>query len=94
MISIGRFGNLPEDLDGHDWVNGIQMVRQKMHALLEQEGVEPIDCAGETFDPVLHEAVTYEDSNDHTEGQIIDVFQTGYRIGDRILRPAKVRVAR
>jgi molecular chaperone GrpE len=88
------FDNLPHDLVGHDWVSGIQMVRQKMHALLDQEGVEPIVCAGEMFDPVLHEAVTYEESDDHAEGQVIDVLESGYRVGERILRPAKVRVAK
>lgn len=88
------FDNLPAELDGHDWVNGIRLVRQKMNGLLDQEGVEVIDCEGARFDPELHDAITYEESRELDEGQIIDVLQRGYRIGDRILRPAQVRVAR
>lgn len=88
------FENLPADLSDHDWVNGIQMVRQKLNALLDGEGVEAIDCADGSFDPALHEAITYEESDEHDEGEIIDVFQKGYRIGDRVLRPAQVRVAK
>jgi len=88
------FENLPGDLSDHDWVNGIQMVRQKLNALLDQEGVETIDCADGSFDPAQHEAITYEENDEHDEGEIIDVFQKGYRIGERVLRPAQVRVAK
>jgi len=88
------FENLPADLADHDWVNGVQMVHQKLSGLLDQEGVEVIDCAGGDFDPALHEAITYEENDEHGEGEIIDVFQKGYRIGERVLRPAKVRVAK
>lgn len=76
------------------WAEGIELIERKLAALLEAEGVEPIPAAGTTFDPALHEAVTYESSDDHNEGQIIEVIQQGYRIGERVLRPARVRVAR
>jgi molecular chaperone GrpE len=56
--------------------------------------VEVIPAEGAVFAPALHEAVTYEPSDDHQEGQIIEVIQQGYRLGERVLRPARVRVAR
>ena len=61
---------------------------------LEAEGVTPILAEGQFFDPTLHEAIMQEDSPDHESGQIIGVVQQGYRIGERVLRPARVRVAR
>jgi molecular chaperone GrpE len=53
-----------------------------------------IDSEGQEFDPNLHEAISQEDNPDFDSGQIIGVVQQGYRMGDRILRPARVRVAR
>ena len=76
------------------WVEGIELVVRKLQALLEAEGVEPIPAEGAVFDPSLHEAVTHEPSDDHSEGQIIEVISQGYRLGDRVLRPALVRVAK
>jgi molecular chaperone GrpE len=76
------------------WADGIELIQRKLAALLEAEGVEVIPAEGIAFDPALHEAVTYEASNDHQEGQIIEVIQQGYRLGERVLRPARVRVAR
>ncbi|HET7012003.1 MAG TPA: nucleotide exchange factor GrpE [Anaerolineales bacterium] len=76
------------------WVEGIELVLRKLQSLLEAEGVEVIPAQGAVFDPNLHEAVTHEDSGEHQEGHIIEVIQQGYRLGDRVLRPALVRVAR
>jgi len=76
------------------WAEGIELIQRKLAALLEAEGVEVIPADGGTFDPALHEAVTHEASADHREGQIIEVIQPGYRLGERVLRPARVRVAK
>jgi molecular chaperone GrpE len=76
------------------WSEGIELIQRKLAGLLEAEGVAVIEAEGAVFDPALHEAVTYEASDDHNEGQIIEVIQPGYRLGERILRPARVRVAR
>lgn len=84
----------PEGEATRSWAEGIELIQRKLAALLESEGVEIIPAAGATFDPALHEAVTHETSPDHTEGQIIEVIQQGYRLGERILRPARVRVAK
>ena len=65
--------------------------------LLALEGtvrrVTPIDTVGATFDPHLHQAVSSEPSADHREGEIIEEFRRGYRLGERLLRPAMVKVA-
>jgi molecular chaperone GrpE len=76
------------------WVEGIELVLRKLQGLLEAEGVEMIPAEGQPFDPTLHEAVTHEASGDHREGHVIEVIQKGYRLGDRVLRPSLVRVAR
>jgi molecular chaperone GrpE len=84
----------PESDGLSHWADGIGLIQRKLEALLEAEGVEVIPAEGVAFDPALHEAVTYEPSNDHQEGEIIEVIQQGYRLGERVLRPARVRVAR
>jgi len=74
--------------------NGVELIFRKMNMILEAEGVKPIPSDGSMFDPGLHEAISHEDSPDHQSGQIIEVVQQGYFIGERVLRPALVRVAR
>jgi molecular chaperone GrpE len=86
---------LPDDLNDHPWVNGVLMVQRKLNAALEQSGITPMATSpGDTFDPNVHEAITHEDSDQFTSEQIIGEVQRGYKIGDRVLRPAMVRVAR
>ena len=76
------------------WSNGIELIMRKLQNILEAEGVRRIPAENEEFNPNRHEAISYEDSPDHESGQIIEVVQQGYTLGDRILRPALVRVAR
>ena len=84
----------PELPEAQSWSEGIELIYRKLEAILESEGVEPIDAQGEMFDPNLHEALSHEDNDEYKGGQIIEVVQNGYRLGDRILRPAMVRVAK
>ncbi len=84
----------PEGDDFKEWTLGIELIHQKLQALLDAEGVEIIDAEGERFDPTFHEAVSFEESDDHEEGSIIDITQRGYKLGERVLRPAMVRVAK
>ena len=87
--------NKPENEEMENWVSGIDLIFQKLQNQLKKQGVERMDVnPGDTFDPNIHEAITQEESPDFEEGQIIDVVQPGYRISDRIIRPAMVRVAR
>ncbi len=84
----------PEDGEAAAWAEGIELIYRKMYGVLDMEGVEIIEADGEHFDPTLHEAISHDESEDHEEGEVIEVVQPGYRMGDRILRPAMVRVAK
>ncbi|HYV07060.1 MAG TPA: nucleotide exchange factor GrpE [Blastocatellia bacterium] len=72
---------------------GVELIHKQFKDALTKFGLEPIDAIGHTFDPHLHEAVTIEATNKHKENTVIEEFQRGYKIGDKLLRPAKVKVA-
>jgi molecular chaperone GrpE len=72
---------------------GVELIQKQLLDLLTRRGVTPIETAGATFDPHLHQAVSSEPSADHQEGEIIEEFRRGYRLGERLLRPAMVKVA-
>jgi molecular chaperone GrpE len=84
----------PAKGEGAAWSEGVELIYRKLQNILDAEGVSRIPAEGELFNPALHEAVTHEDSADYGSGQVIEVLQQGYKIGDRVLRPALVRVAR
>ena len=79
--------------DGAGWADGIELIYRKLQKILEAEGVMRMPAENEMFDPTRHEAISHEDSPNHKSGEIIEVVQQGYLIGDRVLRPALVRVA-
>jgi molecular chaperone GrpE len=83
----------PTQGDGAAWPEGVELIYRKLRNYLELEGVRPIPTDQKTFDPTLHEAISHEASPDHESGEIIEVVQQGYMLGDRVLRPALVRVA-
>lgn len=85
---------LPACLEQLTWVDGFLMIRQKLDAILQSEGVQAMETEGKSFDPKFHEAITYEVAQGYEEGQIIGDVQRGYTLGDRVLRPALVRVAK
>ncbi len=86
------FETLPHNLSGLTWIQGIWLIHRKLQLLLEQQGVTPIEAVGQKFDPLIHEAVTHEPS-EVPEGTIISELQKGYKLGERVLRPAMVRVS-
>lgn len=88
------FQTLPSNLLSLTWIDGVALIYRRLQAILEGEGLTLTDTEGQSFDPLLHEAVTYEESAEHEEGQIIGEVQKGYKLGDRVLRPALVRVAK
>ena len=85
-------GNIPSDMD-ESWYEGITLVLRSLENSLTLEGVEKIDALGETFNPHLHEALMHEERSDAEDGVVVDVIQAGYKIRDRVLRPARVVVA-
>lgn len=86
--------NRPQGEEGAAWAEGIDLIYRKLVSTIESEGVKKIDTEGQFFDPMLHEAISQEDSDHHESGQIIEVVQPGFMLGERVLRPARVRVAR
>ena len=73
---------------------GVELIHAKLHDLLKKYGVRPIEVVGADFDPNLHEAVVHEASPGHREGEVLEELRRGYMIGDRLLRPAMVKVAK
>lgn len=84
---------VPEELKGQPWVEGMWLVERKLRSILDAEGLEPIDSLGTPFDPYLHQAVAYIES-DEPEGSVIEEHQKAYRLHDRVIRPALVTVAK
>jgi molecular chaperone GrpE len=76
-----------------DFRAGIELIDKQFHDALARLGVEPIPAEGEIFDPNLHQAVQMVDTDEVADNHVIDELQRGYRIKDRLLRPAMVRVA-
>ena len=82
--------------DGGDdpWLKGLRLTLQQLDELLVSQGVEAIAAIGEPFDPTLHEAIGHEESDDLPEDTVVSEVRRGYRLHDRVVRPALVRVAR
>ncbi len=76
-----------------DFRSGIELIDKQFHDALARLGVEPVPAAGEVFDPNVHQAVQMVDTDEVEDHHVIDELQRGYRIKDRLLRPAMVRVA-
>ncbi len=73
---------------------GAELIHKQMLDLLRKRGVTPIDALGADFDPNVHQAVIHEPSEQHREGEVMDELQRGYKLGDRLLRPTMVKVAK
>ncbi len=75
------------------WASGIELIARKLQNILESEGVKRIEAQGAAFDPTFHEAITHEQSDNVESEHVIAVVQNGYMLGERVIRPALVRVA-
>lgn len=84
----------PPELANNGWVQGILLVAKRLTMVLEQLGVKQIGRPGEPFDPRWHEALSTQARSDVPEGTILHVTRPGYAIGERVIRPAQVIVAR
>lgn len=75
------------------WASGVELIARKLQNILESEGVKRIEAKGVAFDPTFHEAITHEPSDEVESEHVIAVVQNGYMFGERVIRPALVRVA-
>jgi molecular chaperone GrpE len=82
--------NRPAD---NAWASGIELIARKLQNVLESEGIKRIEAEGVEFDPNFHEAISHEPADGVKSGFVIGVVQNGYMLGERVIRPAMVRVA-
>lgn len=80
----------PADQLETPWAQGVQNIERKFAGVLERAGVKPVEALGQPFDPAFHEAVATDPGSSGTH--VVEVYQTGYRLGNSLLRPAMVKV--
>jgi len=85
--------HMPARVD-ESWAKGLQLSVRKLEEALGTHGLQPIEAIGSRFDPMLHEAVGEEESTEHPEDTVVSELRRGYRLRDRVVRPALVKVAR
>jgi len=102
---IAEFLNILDDLersvdaaslqhqDYEAFLKGVEMVMARIHEMLKKNDVKPIEAVSKKFDPHCHEILAHEDTQEHEDGEIIEEFQKGYYLGDRVVRTSKVKVA-
>ena len=84
-----------EEIKDYDALHGgVILILRQLRDILTKEGVKPIEAQGKLFDPNLHEAVMRLDTDEYPDGMIVEEFQIGYMIGDKVIRPSMVKVAR
>ena len=93
-LTVDAPGSHVGDSGGASYRKGVELIHAKLGDILRKRGVRPIEALGSDFDPNLHQAVLHESSPDHREGEVIGELRRGYVIGDKLLRPAMVRVAK
>ncbi|HLF17971.1 MAG TPA: nucleotide exchange factor GrpE [Candidatus Omnitrophota bacterium] len=103
---IGEFLNILDDLersvaaaqakheDYQAFLKGIEMVMAHVYEMLKKNGVKAVEAKGKQFDPHHHEVLMQEESKDHEDGTVIEEFQRGYIYNDKVIRTAKVKVAK
>ena len=93
LDDLGRaFAAIPPGLEDDRWAQGIAMLRSRLEATLAGLGLEPVGAVGEPFDPTRHDAIHHEPDPAATRQEVALVIRPGYRLGDRVLRPAEVVV--
>lgn len=85
--------NVPDEIEQNDWFEGITLVTRKMHTILEDLKVEKIVAIGQPFDPNFHEALSLTEAEGFESGIVVEEVQSGYKLGERVIRPALVNVA-
>jgi molecular chaperone GrpE len=94
LDDLERALQAPSGGDADSFRKGVELIHRQMLELLRKRGVKSIEAVGADFDPRFHESVMSEVSGDHREGEVIQELRRGYMLGDRLLRPAMVKVAK
>lgn len=87
------FDQAPTDASQQAWLDGFRLIHRKLTTVTESEGITKIDAQDKPFHPAEHEALGQVESADHDDGQVVHVIRPGYRLHDKILRPAQVLVS-
>jgi molecular chaperone GrpE len=86
---------MPHALRDMTWIDGVLLIHRKLQLILESEGVKAMEVKpNDVFDPAIHEAISHDDAEGIDSGHVIEELQKGYKLGDRVIRPTLVRVAR
>lgn len=85
--------NVPAEIAGNSWLEGIELVQRKLNTILDNLSVTPISAVGQPFDPLFHEAIMQEESDEYESGVVSKELQKGYQIGEKVIRPSLVYVA-
>jgi molecular chaperone GrpE len=91
---VDSFDRALQAPDGAEFRKGVELINRQFHDALSKLGVEPIDSAGKPFDPNLHQALQMVESSEVPENHVVAELQRGYKLKDRLLRPAMVTVAK
>jgi molecular chaperone GrpE len=94
MDNLERALQAPAGEDVDAFRKGVELIHKQMTDLLRKRGVKPVEAVGALFDPNYHQAVVQEVSPGHRDGEVMEELRRGYLLGDRLLRPAMVKVAR
>jgi molecular chaperone GrpE len=89
-----REGGLQSGDEDNAYRRGMELMHRRLLDVLQKRGVRPIDALGADFDPYYHQAVSYEPAEGRREGEVIEEFRKGYMLGERLLRPTMVKVAK
>lgn len=93
MDNLDRALHYQDTMDREGLQQGLRMVQWQLNELLKTEGLSPVPSVGERFDPHIHEAIESVESDEHPEGTVVEEVRKGYRIGNDMLRPARVIVS-
>jgi molecular chaperone GrpE len=92
-MALAAAGQQPAEAS-HSLQSGVAMIQQQLRKVLQEAGLEEVDATGKVFDPNWHEAVSQQDSTEVPEGSVLQQLRRGYKLRDRLIRPATVVVAR
>ena len=91
---LGRaLESVPPEISENSWFEGLDLVNRKVRSILESMDIKPIEALGQPFDPNYHEALALKEANDVESGLVIEELQTGYSLGEKVIRPSLVNVS-